>query len=150
LRAFAPGCRTAAPRAVVNDVLERALGVTAGGEPNDWVAIIEEVAGEQRSAAEEAVADAYVWFTLAPDGSIERMRMRAVSPATDFSFDFHHLDLLRAASLLGGHCGSGLQTAIPGRLESAVWRPLLQGGRSGPHSLVEGLSPPWWCLPPPR
>lgn len=40
-------------------------------------------------------ADAYVSFTLAPDGAIERLRMKAVSPATDFSFDFDDLDLVR-------------------------------------------------------
>ena len=40
-------------------------------------------------------ADAYVTFSLAPDGTVERMRMRAVSPATDFSFDFHDLDPVR-------------------------------------------------------
>lgn len=40
-------------------------------------------------------ADSYVSFTLNPDGGIERIRMRAVSPATDFSFDFHDLDLVR-------------------------------------------------------
>jgi hypothetical protein len=39
----------------------------------------------------ELRADAYVTFALNPDGSIERARMRAVSPATDFSFDFHDL-----------------------------------------------------------
>jgi CubicO group peptidase (beta-lactamase class C family) len=42
----------------------------------------------------ELRADAFVTFSLNPDGSIEDARMRAVSPATDFSFDFHHL-LLR-------------------------------------------------------
>jgi CubicO group peptidase (beta-lactamase class C family) len=36
-------------------------------------------------------ADAYVTFTLKPDGSIDEMRMKAVSPLTDFSFDFHDL-----------------------------------------------------------
>ena len=36
-------------------------------------------------------ADAYVTFALAPDGSIDEMRMKAVSPLTDFSFDFHDL-----------------------------------------------------------
>ncbi|MEE4161545.1 MAG: hypothetical protein V2I25_03495 [Woeseiaceae bacterium] len=30
---------------------------------------------------------------LAPDGSMESIGMQAVSPATDFSFDFDHLDL---------------------------------------------------------
>jgi hypothetical protein len=28
---------------------------------------------------------------LAPDGKIDEMRMKAVSPLTDFSFDFHDL-----------------------------------------------------------
>jgi len=40
-------------------------------------------------------ADAYVTFSLAPDGTVEGIRMKAVSPATDFSFDFHDLDLRR-------------------------------------------------------
>jgi CubicO group peptidase (beta-lactamase class C family) len=43
------------------------------------------------------MADAYVTFSLTPDGRIERIRMRAVSPATDFSYDFHDLDLAREA-----------------------------------------------------
>jgi CubicO group peptidase (beta-lactamase class C family) len=42
----------------------------------------------------ELRADAYVTFALNPDGSIDQVKMRAVSPATDFSFDFHDL-LLR-------------------------------------------------------
>jgi CubicO group peptidase (beta-lactamase class C family) len=42
-------------------------------------------------------ADAYVTFTLGPDGKIEEIRMKAVSPLTDFSFDFHDL-LLRPAA----------------------------------------------------
>lgn len=41
----------------------------------------------------ELRADAYVTFALNPDGSIERARMEAVSPETDFSFDFQDLDL---------------------------------------------------------
>jgi CubicO group peptidase (beta-lactamase class C family) len=36
-------------------------------------------------------ADAYVTFALRPDGSIDEMRMQAVSPLTDFSFDFQDL-----------------------------------------------------------
>jgi uncharacterized protein DUF3471 len=36
-------------------------------------------------------ADAYVTFTLRPDGAIDVMNMKAVSPSTDFSFDFHDL-----------------------------------------------------------
>ncbi|MGE5815342.1 MAG: serine hydrolase [Acidobacteriota bacterium] len=39
----------------------------------------------------ELRADAYVTFALNPDGTIEQARMEAVSPATDFSFDFQDL-----------------------------------------------------------
>jgi hypothetical protein len=41
------------------------------------------------------MADAYVSFSLNPEGVIERIRMKAVSPTTDFSYDFHDLDLVR-------------------------------------------------------
>lgn len=44
----------------------------------------------------ELRADAFVTFDLGPDGAIERAKMRAVSPATDFSFDFHDLTLVPA------------------------------------------------------
>jgi hypothetical protein len=44
-------------------------------------------------------ADAFVYFTLKPDGSIEQFRMAAVSPLTDFSFDFQ--DLLFTPSSTG-------------------------------------------------
>ena len=44
----------------------------------------------------ELRADAYITFALNPDGSIDQAKMRAVSPATDFSFDFQDL-LLRPA-----------------------------------------------------
>ncbi len=47
-----------------------------------------------RWADRELRADAFVTFALKPDGSIERARMEAVSPATDFSFDFHDLLLV--------------------------------------------------------
>jgi CubicO group peptidase (beta-lactamase class C family) len=36
-------------------------------------------------------ADAFVSFALKPDGTLGEMRMQAVSPLTDFSFDFHDL-----------------------------------------------------------
>jgi CubicO group peptidase (beta-lactamase class C family) len=36
-------------------------------------------------------ADAYVTFSLHPDGSIAEMKMKPVSPNTDFSFDFQDL-----------------------------------------------------------
>ena len=39
----------------------------------------------------ELRADAYVAFALNPDGSIDQVKMSAVSPATDFSFDFQDL-----------------------------------------------------------
>jgi len=42
----------------------------------------------------ELRADAYVSFALTPDGTIDQAKMRAVSPETDFSFDFQDL-LLR-------------------------------------------------------
>jgi len=45
----------------------------------------------------ELRADAFATFALNPDGSIDQVRMRAVSPATDFSFDFQ--DLLLAPVL---------------------------------------------------
>jgi hypothetical protein len=41
----------------------------------------------------ELRADAFVTFALNPSGAIDRATMRAVSPATDFSFDFQDLDL---------------------------------------------------------
>lgn len=41
----------------------------------------------------ELRADAYVTFALDPDGEIVEARMKAVSPATDFSYDFHDLRL---------------------------------------------------------
>jgi CubicO group peptidase (beta-lactamase class C family) len=39
----------------------------------------------------ELRADAYVTFALNPDGSIDQVKMKAVSPETDFSFDFQDL-----------------------------------------------------------
>jgi CubicO group peptidase (beta-lactamase class C family) len=45
----------------------------------------------------ELRADAFVTFALNPDGSIDQAKMKAVSPETDFSFDFQDL-LLKPAS----------------------------------------------------
>ena len=45
----------------------------------------------------ELRADAYVTFALNPDGSIDQAKMKAVSPDTDFSFDFQDL-LLKPVS----------------------------------------------------
>jgi hypothetical protein len=39
----------------------------------------------------ELRADAFVTFALNPDGTIDTVKMRAVSPETDFSFDFQDL-----------------------------------------------------------
>lgn len=44
----------------------------------------------------ELRADAYVSFALKPDGTIEQVKMAAVSPLTDFSFDFQDLLLVPA------------------------------------------------------
>jgi CubicO group peptidase (beta-lactamase class C family) len=44
----------------------------------------------------ELRADAYVTFALNPDGTIDQVKMKAVSPSTDFSFDFQDL-LLKPA-----------------------------------------------------
>jgi hypothetical protein len=41
--------------------------------------------------------DAYSTFILGADGEVESIRMKMLSPDTDFSFDFHHLDLRRVA-----------------------------------------------------
>lgn len=42
--------------------------------------------------------DTYVTFSLQPDGSIERVKMKAISPLADFSFDYHDLSLTPVAS----------------------------------------------------
>lgn len=39
--------------------------------------------------------DAYVTFTVGADGQVDAIRMKALWPDTDFSFDFHDLDLRR-------------------------------------------------------
>lgn len=41
-------------------------------------------------------ADAYVAFSLNSDGSISSVKMKAISPLTDFSYDFHDLALAPA------------------------------------------------------
>jgi CubicO group peptidase (beta-lactamase class C family) len=43
----------------------------------------------------ELRADAFVTFALTPQGTVEHAKMRSVSPATDFSFDFQDLLLRR-------------------------------------------------------
>ncbi|QOW23546.1 serine hydrolase [Lysobacter sp. H23M47] len=39
-------------------------------------------------------ADAFLTFALQPDGAVREARMQAISPLTDFSFDFHDLRLV--------------------------------------------------------
>jgi CubicO group peptidase (beta-lactamase class C family) len=43
------------------------------------------------------VEDAYVTFALEPDGSIDRMAMKAVSPVADFSWDYQDLRFVPVA-----------------------------------------------------
>jgi CubicO group peptidase (beta-lactamase class C family) len=170
LAVFASGNQmSAAPRAIVNDLVDRFLAGTVQHAGKDWIAIISELYKSRQAEAAETVAqaaesrvadsnpslpvaayagtyrdpwygeiritleedgrlwfrserneplqgplehfqydtfiarwtdrkllaDAYVSFTLTPEGGVERIRMKAVSPATDFSFDFHDLDLER-------------------------------------------------------
>lgn len=47
------------------------------------------------------VEDAYVTFALHPDGSIDRMTMKAVSPLADFSWDYQDLRFVPAAKHQG-------------------------------------------------
>jgi hypothetical protein len=44
------------------------------------------------------LADAFVTFTLNPDGSVEGYRMAAESPLADFSFDYQDLHFKRVVS----------------------------------------------------
>nr|WP_255618560.1 serine hydrolase [Xanthomonas sp. MWU16-30325] len=48
-------------------------------------------------------ADAFVNFALTPDGAVREMRMEAISPLTDFSFDFQDLVLTPVAAEQTGH-----------------------------------------------
>jgi CubicO group peptidase (beta-lactamase class C family) len=45
----------------------------------------------RENMSRELRADAFITFHLTPEGTIDQAKMRAVSPATDFSFDFHDL-----------------------------------------------------------
>ncbi|HST45890.1 MAG TPA: serine hydrolase, partial [Luteimonas sp.] len=42
-------------------------------------------------------ADAFLTFARTPDGGVREVRMEAISPQTDFSFDFHDLRLVPVA-----------------------------------------------------
>ena len=43
-------------------------------------------------------ADAYLMFSLDADGKAAGLKMKAISPLTDFSFDFHDLDFKKTVS----------------------------------------------------
>ncbi len=45
----------------------------------------------RENMSRELRADAFITFQLTPEGTVEQAKMQAVSPATDFSFDFHDL-----------------------------------------------------------
>jgi hypothetical protein len=62
----------------------------------------------------ELRADAFVTFSLNPDGSIDRAVMRAVSPDTDFSYDFQDL-LLRPLKTSKAPHHAGARSADRGR-----------------------------------
>jgi len=40
-------------------------------------------------------ADAFVNYSVDENGKPSEIKMKAISPLTDFSFDFHDLDLVR-------------------------------------------------------
>jgi CubicO group peptidase (beta-lactamase class C family) len=48
--------------------------------------------------ADRNAEDAYVTFALKPDGSVHQVKMKAVSPLADFSFNFHDLLLTPVAT----------------------------------------------------
>jgi CubicO group peptidase (beta-lactamase class C family) len=52
------------------------------------------------------VEDAFVTFALTPEGTVESMKMAAVSPLADFSFDFQDLFFVPAAASAPGAAGS--------------------------------------------
>ncbi|MGJ7901300.1 serine hydrolase [Lysobacter sp. 1R34A] len=55
-------------------------------------------------------ADAFVNFALTPDGKVREMRMEAISPLTDFSFDFQDL---RLAPVVADPAATPMKPATP-------------------------------------
>jgi hypothetical protein len=47
-------------------------------------------------------ADAFATFAFDDQGRATSLKMKAISPATDFSYDFHDLDLRRVAEPTAG------------------------------------------------
>ena len=83
--------------AIVKDdavVIAKGYGVRKLGEPAPVNAeTLFGIASNTIWKDRELRADAYVTFALKPDGSIDQAKMQAVSPDTDFSFDFQDLVL---------------------------------------------------------
>ncbi|WP_310467886.1 serine hydrolase [Sphingomonas sp.] len=48
------------------------------------------------------IEPAYVTFSIDADGKVDRVRMKAVSPLADFSFDYQDLDFAPVATATGG------------------------------------------------
>jgi hypothetical protein len=48
------------------------------------------------------IEPAYVTFSIDADGKVDRVRMKAVSPLADFSFNYHDLDFAPVATAAGG------------------------------------------------
>ena len=40
-------------------------------------------------------ADAYAMFSTDFEGNVNGLKMKAISPLTDFSYDFHDLDFIK-------------------------------------------------------
>ncbi len=55
----------------------------------------------------ELRADAFITFTLTPEGGIDHATMKPASPAVDFSYDFQDLFLEPAGPVPSGHPPSG-------------------------------------------
>ena len=43
-------------------------------------------------------ADAFLYFSLDPEGKADGLKMKAISPLTDFSLDFQDLEFKRVVS----------------------------------------------------
>jgi hypothetical protein len=59
------------------------------------VAILINAWWDERGEREDRslMADAYLMFKLSENGQIQTLDMKNFDPRTDFSFDFHHLNL---------------------------------------------------------
>ena len=71
----------------------------------------------------EVRADAYVTFTLEPDGNVASVKMLPASPDVDFSFDFQDLVLkpVKAAHRRVGPVIARPRSGRGNRARSASW-----------------------------